>query len=396
MIKLLPVIIFFFLSCSEVHIQNQTVPETTIPKMEESDTATIINRIYYDFDYEDTIVREFPGEKTDRITVDFRFSNEGIEYYSKEEAEFKNCRLDDRMDLVLSKDFKRSELLPKLFSNRLTYLMNDDETDSILVSCWYCSTCKSDSVSYFRYYGYGLNFPDTVNISFITGDYRFSLKNKNYRLISFASYPGETYLFFVGRFSGGLMGYALFEEKEEASVLLDLNRNVGIYGNYHHPFEPEIRIVNDELFLIYDFSNGGAGGPFTKIMDVYYFTENKLRHILAEDFLMLYSTQVGEWDTQFQFYKDSLTNKTGMKLITSGWFVGNGYGKEGDYSDYFNLDEIPFEFELAVKSADITRTPFEFVLERKYIYKNGRTYQTDIFKSEKLKGKWVTERIKKN
>lgn len=397
MIKLLPVFVLFLLSCNEVHIQTRMEPETTISDMEASDTTTIINRIYFDFTYEDTVIKEFPGEKPNQIRIDYQFKNKGIEYYSREEAEFKNCRLKDQVGLELPKDFKRYELLPKLFSNRLTYLVNDDETDSILVSWWKCTSCASDSIPYFRYYGYGIEFPDsTGNTSFITGDYRFSLKNKNYRLISFASYPGESALMFLGRFSGGMMGHALFEVREDKCVLIDLNRKVGVYGTYNYPLEPEISIAFDDLFLIYEFTNGGVGGPFTKISDIYYFTGNKLQHLMAEDFLMLYSSRVGEWKTQFQFYRDSIHHKTGIKLITSGWFVGNGYGSEGDYSEYFNPDEIPIEFELAVKSADITRTPFEFVLEREYLYVKDSTYRTKKFHSKKLNGKWITERIKKN
>jgi len=395
MIKFFPVFILFLVSCNEVQIQMQSEPETTVPDTTSKEKVKKVNRIYYDFDFDSvqTLLTDSPSGQHNQILINYEFySHLGIEMNIKKEPSSKEIILKEANGQILPLHFSNEQFLSGIFGNKIVYVFDQEYTDSIPISWWTCKNCKVDSIPYFGSNELGDVFPSKeINTSFVDADYSFSLGKRKFRFISFVSYPNEFAVSFCGRFSGGVMGYALFEETETASKLMDLNYNVGMFGNYNQPKGPELRIAFDQLILIYECTNGGAGGPYSSINQIWQLVGNEFIKLTEEDFLTLNNTGIGEWETSYQFFRDSVTKDIGIKLITAGYFIGNGNGLIGDYIDYFY--DAPKDFLFAVRDCDITKRPFEFVLERTRILKNGRTIKNEKFKSEKLDGKWVTEYV---
>lgn len=393
MIRFLPIIVLFLFSCSEVQIQPQPAPETTIPDTTVKKTVKKVNRIYFDFDFDPvhTLLTDYPSGKHNQILINYEFySHLGIEMNIKNEPVSKEIILKKANGQILPLHFSNEQFLSGIFGNKIDYAFDQEYSDSIPISWWTCKNCIPDSIPYFSFTDWGDVFPGKeINTSFVDADYSFSFGKRKLRFISFVSYPNEFAVSFCGRFSGGVMGYALFEETETESKLLDLNYKVGMFGNYNQPKGPELRIAYDQLILIYQCTNGGAGGPYSSISQIWQLVGNEFIKLTEEKFLTLNNTGIGEWETSYQFCRDSVTKDVGIKLITAGYFVGYGNGEIGDYIDYFY--DAPKEFMLAVKDCDITKRPFEFVLERTRILKNGRTIKTQKFNSMKLKGEWVTE-----
>lgn len=393
MIRLLPLFILLFVSCSVGEIQNEpetTVPDTTLNETEEKTPRSKVVRKYFDFEYSDTVIKKFPGEKGSRINVNGYFSsNMGMELGPKNRPSSINININKSPKKYLPNNFGNKLFIKTYFGDNINYLYNMELSDSIPGVWWHCDSCDSITLPYLGENDLGRTFPGIeINTSFINGDYQFLLGRRNYRFISFVSYPDEFSIMFCGRFSGGVMGYALFEINENSSFLISMNYSVGMYGTYNKPKEPEMRIAFGNLFFIYEVTNGGAGGPYTSVNDVFQFDGGKVSKIDSESFLELFNTQIGEWKTQYQFFQDSVSKKVGIKFITTGNFIGDGSITE-DYCGYI-YNGAPDEFMTKMRKSEKELSQFTFDYERSFLNRNGKYSKEESIKFKKLEGEWKT------
>lgn len=393
MIRLLPLLILFLYSCSNSEKEPEpetTVPDTTQNETEEKTPRSKVIRKYFDFEYKDTVLTEFPGEKGSRINAKGYFSsNMGMELGPKNRPSSINININKSPKKYLSNNFGYKLFLKTYFGDNIQYLYNMELSDSIPGVWWHCESCDSIILPYLGEIDFGRTFPGReINITFVNGDYQFLLGRRMYRFISFVTYPDEFSLMFCGRFSGGVMGYALFEVNDNTSRLISLDYSVGIYGNYHKPKEPELRIAFGNLFFIYQVTNGGAGGPYTSLNDVFQFDGKNVSKIESQSFLTLFNNGIGDWKTQYQFFQDSITDKVGIKFITTGYFIGNG-GNSEDYYPYIYYG-APEEFMKKMRKSEKELSQFTFVYERCFIKKNEKYSKQERIKFKKLVGEWKT------
>ncbi len=345
-------------------------------------------RAYYDFD--DSQLLDLKTRDIESLESKLSLGVLDGELYPNQEPFSKDIDLSDKSIMVGVDHFDPQEVLEQLFPGEVMYLFSDFHDipeDSIRVIFWNCLDCDKVKVEYCNNDHWGTTFPgDKSNTTLLTGDYEFSLGQKDYRLLSFASYADQFGISFTGRFNGSDMGAAVFEEHNDQYVLIDFMPVINSFGSYNSISNPEIRIEGDHAFLIYGTYNGGAGGPYNNSDEILMFDGSELLSIAQWDFLSLANVNFGKWHYQYSFEANETGACPNAIVEITGYYIGK---TTGDEERLFVLEDAPESFIEACKEADLNGSPFAFYLERVYSFEDGRYIESETkLEQFPLSGEW--------
>lgn len=275
--------------------------------------------------------------------------------------------------LVIREPFRADSVLHQLFPGNYQRMATLDEKDSLDVIWWLCRDCELTPYVYAfwtdpdeHYY-----FPDSAwNTTLLLQEKHVTIGRDAYVALSFF-HTQETVPEFCGRFSGAPTGMALFVHQGSTYTLTNFAAVLNSYGSFGRPIYPEILRAGDDTFIV-DMTtyNGGAGGAYTEVKEVYIPSGRGFNRVLRETFLSCVNTHEGEWRTSVHL-SDTLaaTGYSDLQLITTGDFYGSGF--YGDTLDDWLFADAPDAFKSKAYQAIEDSTCFSFELFRTYHFKRN-------------------------
>ncbi len=284
--------------------------------------------------------------------------------------------------------FKPLEVLSLLFRARTTRIFSDSG-DPTEVIYWNCPSCEKQEILYANHGHWGRQFPgDKSNMTMLTAAYHFTASNKTFKLLSFATYTDGFELDFNGRFIGAIMGLALFEETNGVWNLVDFIPAINSFGSFNSYINPLVRVEHDNIFLIYNTYNGGAGGPYGDSDEILWFNENEktFKSVAKRDFLSLYNVRFAEWSSYYAFEVSKSSTCPDMIIETSGYYIGKVMDDE---DNMYLFDDAPEKFLEACRETDKLEAPFKFTLTRRFSLENNAYVEKEVtLDKSPLIGRW--------
>jgi hypothetical protein len=295
--------------------------------------------------------------------------------YSGEEPEYK---------AISNPDLKSGMIVPDPFEPILAlhailpgnFKLEDNEyTDSRMELIWWnCPNCPKKKITYEYIGDDAYDFPfDDINTTLFTASFDLGEKENEKRLLVFNTYH-DFYPEFVGRFSGGIMGLAMFTRDAKGWKLTNFSSALGEFGSFSSAFVPGIVRVGKHNWLFdCTYSNGGAGGAYTPVVSFYINKGKSFERVYMDNFGMLNNTSHGEWYSRIEAVDSMVKGYSDLHLITEGCFLGDG-------TDSFGVNEaylwapIPDELKEIFSTVIEPKNGIYFRMKRLLTY-NGNYYE---------------------
>jgi len=276
--------------------------------------------------------------------------------------------------MLVSDPFEPILALHALFPGNFR-LEDNEYTDYRMELIWWnCPGCPKKKLSY-EYLGdeeYDFPFSDN-NTTLFTAQIVLGEEQFEKRLLVFNTYR-DYYPEFVGRFSGGIMGMALFAKDSKGWKLTHFSSALGEFGSFSSAFVPGIIRVGKQNWLFdCTYSNGGAGGAYTPVVSFFVNKGKSFERVYMESFGVLSNTAYGEWYTRVEAVDSMASAYSDLQLITEGNFFGDG-------TDSFALNEpylwapIPDELKAVFSAKLPEKKGICFRMNRLLTY-NGKYYE---------------------
>lgn len=247
----------------------------------------------------------------------------------------------------------------------------------VRVSLWKSTSHKT--VPLFYYWDMpdsnGTPFPDTskgigVDTRLLDTAMFKSSDGKMHVLLSTSSTQAEIFdMILTGRFAGGVLGLAMFDQTEDGWKLRCFDPAVGIYGSFSAcPPPQKLMLGKDNFGCIVNNSNGGAGGPYTNEMTVVAIVEGKFKKVFSSDFNFLFNVSGGGWGTKI--FSGDPAPKEGFSdilLVTTGEFSLEGY-TDDDFGWKYTTENAPPILKKAMDKGEA----FGFTLTRRYSFDGSK------------------------
>ena len=271
--------------------------------------------------------------------------------------------------------FSIDSVMQLIFGNNYLQLACDDfgnasTTEILNVALWKAKNANEKRFTNYWVEGY-VAFPDTtneMNETRVNGDTLISLSNKNYAIVSTSTIANKFPDFMrVGRFSAAFLGIALLEQKGDTWELQFYNPAIGYYGSFSTAPKPQIHLIGqDNLAVVVEYANGGAGGPFYRDLFI---------HLLTKDAPLVFSeTCVGryydgkcEWQTQVSFDNNKQERYSDLVLISNGHIWKESFKMIDEDISRMNLSKL-------LQNKMEKQDDFDFNLQRKYHFQ-GKKYK---------------------
>lgn len=308
---------------------------------------------------------------TDSVAASYQLPDS----YLGEQPEYKTIpNPETKWGMRVSDPFEPILALHALFPGNFR-LEDNEYTDYRMELIWWnCPGCPKKKLSY-EYLGdesYDFPFSDN-NTTLFTANVVLGEQEYEKRLLVFNTYR-DFFPEFLGRFSGGIMGMAMFAKDSKGWKLTHFSSALGEFGSFSSAFVPGIIRVGKQNWLFdCTYSNGGAGGAYTPVVSFFVNKGKSFERVYSESFGVLSNTSYGEWYTRVEAV-DSMANAYGdIQLVTEGNFFGDG-------TDSFAVNEPFLWAPIPDELKEVFSTPLEdkkgicFRMNRLLTY-NGKYYE---------------------
>jgi hypothetical protein len=279
-------------------------------------------------------------------------------------------------DLSLKHPFNSYQALFKLFPGR--YFASDG---NVSLSWWTSSATKKKKFPNWSYawdpYEETDIFPWKESQTEHLATYKYTnAKGEECILYSVSSTEFSSGVIHCGRFTGGILGMALFIRENDQWMLKKFNPAVGCYGNYACAFIPnKAKTQQGEEVFYFTGSNGGAGGPYIGNHFVVIPTDTSYIEACVIRNSACYNRYSG-WDTELEFIS---TGNTFPDIVATT--EGRIDGSDSFLSEFWG--NVP---ETAQKYAQ-HHYAFKFRETKEYQYTNGK-YELTGLRSEVWNKGW--------
>ncbi|HBS86881.1 MAG: hypothetical protein A2W91_12685 [Bacteroidetes bacterium GWF2_38_335] len=245
-------------------------------------------------------------------------------------------------------------LFPGKFHKEISF---SDDTISMIY--WLCHECKPVLSVYDYMPDFSEYVPDSAwNTTVELFDTLIISETGHFRFFFFYQ-TTEMFPEFCGRFRGANIGAALFKEENGRWKLKNFNPVLGSFGSFGRPPAPQIIKTGNNFIFFLTYANGGAGGVYTGITNVFLVKNDTFFNIHKEDFVSLFNTEYGEWFTNITSEKENE-----ISFVTTGIF--NGGFTDSENETEFILQFAPEELKEKLQSARKEGTKLNFTLKRTF------------------------------
>lgn len=242
----------------------------------------------------------------------------------------------------------------------------EDSSDMLCITAWMCTNCKTSTLPDWED---TISFPFDANITELVDTLHFTnAKGKNILLI-FATHDAiNCECISCGRFTGAVLGVALFTERNKLWELSAFNYELGCFGAFQQL--PKIRTLkpgNDNYEFYFLNANGAAGGVYYSELFIFGLLNGTFKKVLNIPAVRRTNTGLSNWDMSLKSIGPAKAQKiTPIEMTLKGTFL-----KDTSDLEYGSTDVPPGLEQYAAKNDS-----FEFTVTYKYSFSNGTYHKT--------------------
>lgn len=198
---------------------------------------------------------------------------------------------------------------------------------------------------------------------------------------------------FCGRYSGSPTGVAVFRENDQEWRLVTKELVLGSFGSFSTPVLPQIERVNDGHFLFsFKYTNGGPGGVYTGINQIFSFYDDEVMEVLREDWISMSNVDYGSMSTVCSLQSNSDHRfKRFFFVETSGEIRGDQVAEPDEIRSVFSTSPPLFREGLEMSLTSGKR--MTFVRTRVFEVRKNQFQLVDEDVNYQLIKDWEEEKI---
>ncbi len=267
--------------------------------------------------------------------------------------------------LHLTKPFNPVKALQALIpGNFATFPRLEDSADLLNITAWTCNNCKTYTLQDWEN---PITFPFDANITELADTIHFSNAHGNHILLTFATHDAlNCTCIFCSRFTGVVLGVALFTEHHNVWELRAFNYGLGCYGAFQKlPAIQMAELDNCEFYLLN--SNGAAGGVYYSALYMFALANGTFKKVLNIPAVRRYNTGLSNWDMGLKNAKPAPGQKfSPIEVTLQGTFLKDTLNME------FGSADIPPGLARYTPKND----SFDFTVSYLYKFSNGAYHKT--------------------